>query len=395
MTKRRRERECETEENFLSGEERFRLERLIASYGGEESIVSRRDVLPPEVVQAVETIGTYDNNRGLVNLHNNDNIIKDINSHCFALIQQITMENSTRLTSSFGASVVRQCGKSTLECTPPTWMGSTGAFTQKWIGLLKKVSLLLKKRDKALCKQCPCECKTSTPHVFEFSLACTPCDRGIDGVQRIVNNWYVDYGYDDDDNQQYKGEGGGAATTMTATLRQKRWQIYDNCTGNFGVILERCLKTRGRLIKMLREEDEDVVSGKLQLNLLLQPSSGDQPNFHTLEHIDADITLPSPSLFCYRGTQKDCPCQPYSKAITFVKRRPTIDSTPKNSLILTQWPFEHDTQDQFVECGNDVLVDNLPTDDRSSCTSCIDVRSFVHQSCLIQRVSCNDVNQSR
>ena len=349
--------------------------------------MSRRDVLPPEVVQAVETISTYD--RRLVNLHNNDNIIKDINSYCFAFIQRITMENSTSLTSSFRASVVRQCGKSTLECTPPVWMESTNAFTQKWIGLLKKVSLLLKRRDKALRKQCPCECKTSTPRVFEFSLACTPCDRGIDGVQRIVNNWYVDYGYDDD---RYEGEG-VATTTM---VEQKQWQIYDDCSGN--LVLERCcLKTRGRLVKMLRDEDEDVVRDKLQLNLLLQPNS-DGPNFHTLEHVDTDITLPSPSLFCYRGTQKDCPCRPYSKAITFVKRRPPtiIDSTPKNNLILTQWPFEHDTQDQLVGCGNDdVLADDLPTDDRSNCTPCIDVRSFVHQSCLVQRVSCNNVNQSR
>ena len=368
--------------------------------------MSRRDVLPPEVVQAVKTISTYDDNRRLVNLHNNDNIIKDINSYCFALIQRITMENSTSLTSSFRASVVRQCGKSTLECTPPTWMESTNAFTRKWIGLLKKVSLLLKKRDKALRKQCPCECKTSTPRVFEFSLACTPCDRGIDGVQRIVNNWYVDYGYDDDDDH-HQYEGGATTTTTTTTttmvaLQQKQWQIYDNCSGNFGVILERCLKTRGRLIKMLRDEDEDVVRDKLQLNLLLQSSSSDdeRPNFHTLEHVDADITLPSPSLFCYRGTQKDCPCRPYSKAITFVKRPTTqyFDSTPKNNLILTQWPFEHDTQDQLVGCGNDddvFLADDLTTDDRSNCASCIDVRSFVHQSCLIQRVSCNNVNQSR
>ena len=363
--------------------------------------MSRRDVLPPEVVQAVKTISTYDDNRRLVNLHNNDNIIiKDINSYCFAFIQQITMENSTSLTSSFRASVVRQCGKSTLECTPPTWMESTNAFTQKWTGLLKKVSLLLKKRDKALRKQCPCECKTSTPRVFEFSLACTPLDRGINGVQRIVNNWYVDYGYDDNNYPPY--EGGGATTTTTTTmvaLQQKQWQIYDNCSGNLGVILERCLKTR-QLIKMLRDEDEDVVRDKLQLNLLLQSSDDDErPNFHTLEHVDADITLPSPSLFCYRGTQKDCPCRPYSKAITFVKRPPTtnsIDSTPKNNLILTQWPFEHDTQDQLVGCGNDVfLADDLPTDDRSNCASCMDVRSFVHQSCLIQCVSCNNnVNQS-
>ena len=347
--------------------------------------MTRQHVLPPEVVHAVKKLSRYDVT--VFNLHNNnEDLIKDINSHCFNFIQQTTMENSTRLMSSFDASVVRRCGKSTLRCTPPTWIESPYAFTSKWISLLKKISLLLKKRDKIVKKQCVCDCKTPTPRMFEFSLACTPCDRGIDGVQCVMNNWYVDYGYNEDDDDD--------SDSLHHQSTTAQWQIYDHCyDASYGALLERHLKTRGRLIKMLRDEDEDLVGDRLQLSLILRPNNNDgEKNYHTFEHVQGDITLHSPLLFCYRGSERHCACRPYTSAITFVKRH--VESTSPNNLILTQWPFEHDKRDQLVECSS--VLDDPPTNDRNDCTSCIQVRSFTHQSCLIQRVSyLPNVDQSR
>ena len=97
----------------MSGEERFRLEDLIASYGGEASVMARRNVLPTNVVDAVKKLTSYDVIP--LNLHDNEQMIKDINLHCFNFIQQIIMMgNSTHRVSSFDASLQRQCGKSTL-----------------------------------------------------------------------------------------------------------------------------------------------------------------------------------------------------------------------------------------------------------------------------------------
>ena len=378
MTTKRRRRERESEEEEMSSEERFRLEDLIASYGGEASVMARRNVLPANVVDAVKKLTSYD--VVPLNLHN-EQMIKDINLHCFNFIQQIIMMgNSTHRVSSFDASLQRQCGKSTLRCTPPTWIESPYAFTSKWISLLKKISLVLKKRDKLIQKQCTCECKTFTPQLYEFSLACTPCDRGIDGVQCVLNNWYVDYGYDDEPPPPPQEEG--------------QWQIYDYCYDTtYGDLLERYLKTRGKLIKMLRDEDEDAVGDRIPLRLMLRLNNDSrQQNYHTFENVQSNIVLRSPVLFCYRGSDRHCECRPSTSAMTFVKR--CVESTPPNNLILTQWPFEHNKQDQLVESSS--VSDDPPANDQIACTPCIQVRSFTHQSCLVQRVVVyHHVDQSR
>ena len=284
------------------------------------------------------------------------------------------MENEGRRISSFSGSVVRQGEKSTLVSTPPTWSKSTYAYNSQWLNLLKRISLLLKKRDRMVLKQSMCECKTSSPLLFEFSLVCTPCDKGVDNVQRVLNNWYMDYGYDDRDLSVR------VEIIPTPPLDHVQWQIYDHCEGG-NVILEKHLKIRGGLIKMLLEEDEDAIQDRFQLKLLLRPSL-DENNFHTFDDINGDIVLNSPLLFCYRGLCKNCTCVPFSSRLTFVKRDATM---PRNSLVLSQWPFSHDRQDQLVEGGICEAVDVSSSE--YGCSSCADVRSFVYQSCLVQRVS--------
>ena len=145
---------------------------------------------------------------------------------------------------------------------------------------------------------------------------------------------------------------------------------------------------------MLRDEDEDAVGDRIPLRLMLRLNNDSrQQNYHTFENVQSDIVLRSPVLFCYRGSDRHCECQPSTSAMTFVKR----ESTPPNNLILTQWPFEHNKQDQLVE-GSSVSDDPpAANNDQIACTPCIRVRSFTHQSCLVQRVVVyhHHVDQSR
>ena len=143
---------------------------------------------------------------------------------------------------------------------------------------------------------------------------------------------------------------------------------------------------------MLRDEDEDAVGDRIPLRLMLRLNNDSrQQNYHTFENVQSDIVLRSPVLFCYRGSDRHCECRPSTSAMTFVKH----ESTPPNNLILTQWPFEHNKQDQLVESSS-VSDDPPAANDQIACTPCIQVRSFTHQSCLVQRVVVyHHVDQSR
>ena len=106
--------------------------------------------------------------------------IIELKLYCFQFIQS-TLTNYPQwnpLTrQTIGGKMVLHHGAQLLTSMPPPVATSSNAYHLRWVALVKKVQVLLRKYDKTMQKTIDCKCHFDSPLLFELSLLCTMVEK--------------------------------------------------------------------------------------------------------------------------------------------------------------------------------------------------------------------------
>ena len=111
-------------------------------------------------------------------------------------------------------------------------------------------------------KAIDCDCNLEVPLLFVFSLTCTVIEKRSPDAVYVLNNWFVDFRHKDDIERNEQNE---PYRTYPQLIT---WQCYDPCNGG-NQFLE-VLEKKGKLIRMLHDDDKLDFVEKLQLQIFIQ-----------------------------------------------------------------------------------------------------------------------------
>ena len=97
--------------------------------------------------------------------------------------------------------------------------------------------------------------------------------------------------------------------------------------------------------------------------------------FHTYKNELGEVCLNDTILFCTRGYEFNCPmehCHKIDKQRNHKFKKSTLNNNPKNSLILTNWPFSHPPKMTAFDEIKLLNVELTRSNISQHCCTCID-----------------------